>query len=89
MSLAFKIDEFDVVTPVINYQGEKKDIKVYIGNGGLGLELQLQPGIDEMLLALKQQGYQNELMWVVDKKAKHTESVWAKRFPNALKWLLQ
>ncbi|MCW8866551.1 MAG: alpha/beta hydrolase-fold protein [Colwellia sp.] len=89
MSPAFKIDQLDYVATIADYQGPKKAIKIYIDNGGLGLEQRLQPGIDDMLLALKQQGYQNEMLWVLDKDAKHTEAAWAKRFPAAITWLMQ
>jgi len=89
MSPAFKIDQFDYVNTVAAYLGDKKDIKIYIDNGGLGLEQRLQPGIDEMLFALKKKGYQKNMLWVIDENAKHTEAAWAKRFPEALVWLMQ
>jgi len=90
MSPAFKIDELDYVSTVAHYQGDKKQIKVYIDNGGLGLEQRLQPGIDDMLVALRKQGYQgnDDLLWVLDNSAKHSEGAWAKRFPEAIKWLM-
>ncbi len=89
MSPAFKIEELDYVTTVANYQGDKKEFKIYIDNGGLGLEQRLQPGIDDMLSALKEQGYQKDMLWVVDKNAKHSEGAWAKRFPDAIQWLMK
>ena len=50
------------------------------------METQLQPGIDEMLTALKQKGYQEniEYFWCKDKNARHFESDWGKRMP----WVL-
>jgi len=89
MSPAFKIKDLDYVTTITDYQGKKKDIKIYIDNGGVGLEQRLQPGIDDMLQALKQQGHQKNMFWVVDENAKHTEAAWAKRFPDAIQWLIQ
>jgi len=88
MSPAFKINELDYVSTIANYQGEKKDIKIYIDNGGMGLEQRLQPGIDDMLLVLKQKGYEKNIGWIVDEKAKHNEAAWAKRFPYAIQWLM-
>ena len=88
MSPAFKINKLDYVSTIANYQGEKKNIKIYIDNGGLGLEQRLQPGIDDMLLVLKQKGYEKSIGWIVDKNAKHSEGAWAKRFPDAIQWLM-
>jgi len=86
MSPAFKIEELDYVTTVQNYKGPKKNIQIYIDNGGIELETQLQPGIDEMIAALKQKGYRQniEYFWVKDKNARHFESDWGKRMP----WVL-
>jgi len=86
MSPAFKIEELDYVTTVQNYKGPKKNIQIYIDNGGIELETQLQPGIDEMLTALKQKGYRQniEYFWFKDKNARHFESDWGKRMP----WVL-
>lgn len=91
MSPAFKIRSIDFVTPVLSYSGEKKDLKVYIDNGGVGLENQLQPGIDKMLEALTKQGYKEDLdfLWIKDNEASHNEKDWAKRIPNALTWLIK
>jgi predicted alpha/beta superfamily hydrolase len=81
LSVPFKISRYDFVTPVENYTGDKKDIRIYIDNGGVDVEDSLQAGIDDMLLALKKKGYtENEdLYWFKDEEAKHSESDWAKR----------
>jgi hypothetical protein len=52
----------------------------------VGLETQLQPGIDEMMIALKQKGYKEgrDYFYLLDPAAKHFESDWAKRFPKAV-----
>lgn len=94
-SPAFKISDeelkvnIDYVDDVQDYSGPKKDLQIYIYNGGAGLEKDLQPGIDEMLKALQQKGYQlnRDLFWVKDENASHTEADWAKHFPEALKKL--
>jgi len=70
--------------------GKKNDVFFYIDNGGIGLESQLQPGIDEMILALKAKGYAEgkDFVFVRDPAAKHFESDWARRFPRALMLVL-
>ena len=89
MSPAFRIGEIDYVQNVRNFQGAKKNIRVYIDNGGVGLEEKLQPGIDEMMMALDERGYQRgvDYFWVHDKEARHFEAAWGKRMPQALKLL--
>lgn len=88
-SPAFKIEQFDYIAPVKNYLGHKKDIKLYIDNGGKGIEAKLQPGIDQMLIALYKLGYKmnEDLLWIKDKEAEHNEAAWAKRVPEMLKFL--
>jgi len=88
MSPAFKIEQLDYVSTIADYKGPKKVFRIYIDNGGLGLEQRLQPGIDDMLQVLKEKGYQDDMLWIVDKTAKHTEAAWAKRLPEALIWLM-
>ncbi|TPE44853.1 alpha/beta hydrolase-fold protein [Pontibacter mangrovi] len=89
MSPAFKIQDIDYVDDVLTYKGRKKPLYFYIDNGGVELEQQLQPGIDEMLQALRQKGYREgkDYRWVKDEKAKHFESAWGKRMPQALQLL--
>lgn len=89
LSPAFKIDQFDYVTSVENYSGAKKDIKFYIYNGGKGVDEKLQPGIDEMLKALLNLGYETkkDILFTKDNEAEHSESAWAKRVPEMLRFL--
>lgn len=89
MSPAFKIMHIDYVKTILESKA-KKDVFFYIDNGGIGLESQLQPGINEMIQAMKQKGYREgkDYFYVVDQTAKHFESDWAKRFPNAIKLCL-
>jgi len=79
-SPAFKISNIDYVAPVKKYIGAKKDLKIFIYNGGVGLEEQLQPGIDEMMLVLKEKGFveSKDLLFIKDSSAEHNESAWAK-----------
>jgi predicted alpha/beta superfamily hydrolase len=86
MSPAFKIEVIDYVKEVEKYTGKKKDIKIYIDNGGIDLETRLQPGVDDMIKALDKKGYKKDKDYfvVIDKNAAHTESEWAKRMPFPL-----
>ena len=90
MSPAFKIMNIDFVKPVLESDG-KKNVFFYIDNGGVGLETQLQPGIDAMLDALNSKGYREgkDFVYVSDPGARHFEAAWAKRFPTAILSLLQ
>ena len=86
MSPAFKIMNIDYVKTVQS-TNKKKNVYFYIDNGGIGLESQLQPGIDAMISALKEKGYAEgkNYSYTINSKAKHFESDWAKRFPRAIK----
>ncbi len=81
ISPAFFIEDIDYLTAVKNYSSYKKPIKVYIDDGGVGLEERLQPGIDSMLVLLKQNNYQmgKDLMFYKDSTAQHSETAWAQR----------
>ena len=89
ISPALKIADIDFVAPVKNYSGAKKEIKIYIDNGGVGLEEKLQPGIDEMLNALEEKGFVEgkDLLFVKDQFGEHSESAWAKRVYRFLEFL--
>lgn len=93
MSPAFKSLSpvgWDYARVVQTSNGKKKDVFFYIDNGGVGLESQLQLGIDAMISALKAKGYEEgkDFVFVPDPAAKHFEADWAKRFPNALRLVL-
>lgn len=81
---------WNYVKVVQRSNGKKKDVFFYIDNGGVGLESQLQPGIDEMIRVLKAKGYQEnkDFIFLHDPTAQHFEADWAKRFPNALMLVL-
>ncbi len=87
MSPAFKIQHIDYVDDVLNYKGKKKKLYFYIDNGGIELEEKLQPGIDEMLVALKAKGYHEgkDFIWIKAPTDQHSEAAWARRMPHALK----
>jgi predicted alpha/beta superfamily hydrolase len=66
---------------VETYKGPDKWIRIYIDNGGVGLDKELQPGCDKMLISLKSIGYSlnNNLEWYLDANAEHNEHAWAAR----------
>jgi predicted alpha/beta superfamily hydrolase len=90
MSPAFKIGNLDYVKVVKASKEKREGVFFYMDNGGVGLESRLQPGVDEMLAALKAKGYKEgkDFVFILDKKAKHFEADWAKRFPKALMLVL-
>jgi len=87
MSPALKIDMFDYVKKIEMDKSAKKDITIYIDNGGIGLEERLQPGIDDMLKFLLKKGfaYNKNLFWIKSSKARHNEAAWAERMAFPLK----
>jgi predicted alpha/beta superfamily hydrolase len=95
MSPAFKLarpDEslrLDYVAVVAATERPKDPVFIYLDNGGVGLEKNLQPGIDAMLEAMKNQGLQagRDYHWVHAPEESHTEAAWAKRFPAAIQML--
>lgn len=80
------------VTPDFNYVELIKNDKIeynfnlYLYNGGLGLESELQPGIELMINLLINKGYKDgkDFVFLIDEKASHNESAWAKRVPEML-----
>jgi len=81
-SPAFKIEQLDYVSTV-EKDKKQKNIKVYIANGGVGLDALLQPGLNEMIDTLLIKGYdENKNFWVnVYPNDAHNETFWAKRIP--------
>ncbi|MEW5844530.1 MAG: alpha/beta hydrolase-fold protein [Bacteroidota bacterium] len=86
-SPAFKIEDIDYVKNVLAYVGKKKEITLYIDNGGVGLDARLLPGVNEMVKALEEKGFieNKDLFFFVDKTATHNEAAWAKRVWRPLK----
>lgn len=86
MSPAFKYKTFDFVENVSSYTGNKKQIKFYIDNGENETDSILQPGVNEMLLTLKEKGFNedDDVYWFKDENALHSETAWAKRIWRAL-----
>ena len=97
MSPAFKFRNTDGRTNV-NYSALFADVSnpdptpfFYLDNGGIGLDKLLQPGIDDMLQAMKERGLKpgKDFEWKLFPEARHNEAAWASRFPAAIKQLLK
>lgn len=90
MSPAFQFDSFDYVEQISDDTSPMVDTRFYLDNGGVGLESELQPGIDNMLEMLKARGMDHgeDYVWLLDPEAEHNENAWAKRFPDAIQMLL-
>lgn len=90
-SLRSLSSSWDYVNVVQTSKEKRKNVFFYLDNGGVGLESQLQPGIDDMLAALKAKGYREgqDFVFIRDQNARHSEADWAKRFPHALTLALE
>lgn len=88
-SPAFKVDQYDFVDNVLEYSGNKKEIKLFIHNGDNELDTQLQTGVDEMLTALIKQGFKekSDYLYIKSKNSQHGERDWAKNISRALIYL--
>jgi len=81
LSPAFVLGGIDAPKLVETYDGPDKHIRIYMDNGGVGLESELQPGCDKMLQALQTHGFKmgENLEWYPDPDAEHNERAWSKR----------
>lgn len=63
--------------------------RIYLDNGGVDLDAELQPGLDRMLGILRAKGFRDgqDLDVVVDPAAKHFEDAWAARVWRPLEFL--
>jgi predicted alpha/beta superfamily hydrolase len=88
-SPAFKIEQYDFVDNVKSYAGTMKQFKLFIDNGDNELDMSLQPGVNEMLKVLKQQGYieGNDFYFHMGNNTLHSEKGWAKNIWRALIFL--
>ena len=73
----------------MTYKGKKKNIKIFINNGDNELDSELQPGVDEMIIALSFQGYieKKDFYFFKAKNSLHGERDWAKNIWRALIYL--
>jgi predicted alpha/beta superfamily hydrolase len=81
LSPAFVYRDVDATKIVESFDGTDKRIRIYMDNGGIGLEAQLQPGCEKMLRVLQAKGFQlgKNLEWFQDPAAEHSERAWSQR----------
>jgi predicted alpha/beta superfamily hydrolase len=86
MSSAFQYQDFDYVE-MIKKDEKRKQLNVYIDNGDLGLENELQAGNDAMLQMLNDKGYKlnEDYYWLKARNAKHFEKDWGIRMVEVFK----
>lgn len=89
LSPAFIYQDWKSIRQVNQYRGAKKDIRIYIDNGGIGVEDTLQAGCNAMLKALTAQGFREgeNLQWFFDPRAEHNEPAWARRVWRPLNFM--
>jgi predicted alpha/beta superfamily hydrolase len=89
LSPAFLVDDGEIVDRVRRYHGPKKPVKLAILNGTEGLEAELRPAVNQMVTALRKQGYRDgkELLYRVVPGAEHNEQAWAQQAPEVLLFL--
>lgn len=87
-SPAFKIDRFDYIENTKTSMPDNSNIKLFVYNGGVGIERELQPGVDEMISLLLDKGLKLEknITYIIDQNAVHSESAWSKQLPAMLKF---
>ena len=96
MSPAFRVERpdgsvsIDYVTDVLSSPSPQPAPRIYIDNGGRGVDQRLMPGVKAMVEALRSKGFSEEadLRVVIAPDDPHHESAWARRLPTALTWLL-
>ncbi|MBI3195247.1 MAG: histidine kinase [Ignavibacteriae bacterium] len=79
----------ETIAEAEQFNGPEKNIRLYIDNGGVGLEKELQIGCDLMLPVLRKKGFVDgkNLEWFLDKKAEHNERAWAARLWRPLMFM--
>ncbi len=89
ISPAFDIRRYNFITPVKNYTGPKKLLKIFIDIGTIGLEDSLMNGVDEMLKLLREKGFVEgkDLIYHKDENAKHSEVYWRRQVWRFLEFM--
>ena len=92
MSPAFRFQRedgsfsIDYVSRVRSTSRPKPSLRIYIDNGGGGVDEKLMPGVNAMIEALRSKGFVEniDLRVVIAPQDLHNESAWARRFPAAI-----
>ncbi len=87
LSPAFVYENVNYVQYVKKTATADNSMIIYIYNGGIGLEKMLQPGVDSMLVELRNIGFKMNKNLFYDKvpAARHSEADWAKILHKPLK----
>jgi predicted alpha/beta superfamily hydrolase len=88
LSPAFTVGDW--LDDVEKYDGPPKPIRIYMDNGGVGMDRErMQPGCERMLDILPKKGFilGENLEWFLDEKAEHNEAAWAARLHRPLLFL--
>lgn len=87
LSPAFLFRYFDYIKVISDDKSPKKNLLIYVYNGGIGLEQSLQPGVDKMISVLKAKGYTEgkDLFIFMDKTKEHNEDAWSKSIWRPIK----
>ncbi len=90
LSPAFVYGGNSVIPLVRGYRGSRKEIRLYVDNGTVGLDRDLQKGCDEMMEALREKGFVpgRDVEWYFDEGAEHSEAAWSRRLWRSLCFLL-
>ena len=90
LSPAFVYGGNSVIPLVRRYRGPRKEIRLYVDNGTVGLDRDLQKGCDEMMEALREKGFVpgRDVEWYLDEGAEHSEAAWSRRLWRSLCFLL-
>lgn len=89
LSSSFRWNAGAILKEVKNYTGDKKNIRIYFDNGGVGLEGKYIPYYHRMKNLLIARGFKAgiDLEYFFDENAGHSERAWAKRAWRPLKFL--
>ena len=89
LSSAFLVDDKKTLEEVRDYNGSRKNIRIYMDCGTVDLEAQLRPGSEEMGKILEEKGYKRgpEFDYFRDDGAVHNERAWANRVWRPLTFL--
>ena len=81
VSSGFVVDSNKILKDVRTFKGLRKNVRIYLDVGSVGIESRLKPGYDEMIGLLKGEGYEKgkDLEYFYDKGAEHNERAWARR----------
>ena len=86
MSPAFVYQEYDYIPQMVAAGEPQTATKIYVDNGDQDLDTLLMPGYDAMIEQLEKT--QVTFTNLVAEGATHNEEAWAKRFPEALKFIV-